>query len=67
MYDVPGLCSVLGGKGSGKTTLTLNNKGLLNAMESEKNAEIRIRYNMEEFTEKIKQTISCNMTGRDKW
>ncbi|MFN5308828.1 MAG: hypothetical protein ACK5C0_05180 [Candidatus Kapaibacterium sp.] len=67
LYDVPGLCSILGGKGNGKTTLTLNNKGLLNAMESEKNAEIRIRYNIEEFTEKIKQTISCNMTGRDKW
>lgn len=67
LHDVPGLCTILGGKGKGTTTITLNNKGRLNAMESEKNAEIRVRYNLEEFTEKIKQTISCNMIGRDKW
>lgn len=66
-HDVPGLCTILGGRGSGRTTLTLNQRGRLNAMESEKNAEIRVKYNLEEFTEKIKQTISCNMIGRDKW
>lgn len=67
LHDVPGVCTILGGKGSGKTTITLNQRGRLNAMDSEKNAEIRVKYNLEEFTEKIKQTISCNMTGRDKW
>ncbi len=67
LHDVPGVCTILGGNGTGKTTITLNPRGRLNAMDSEKNAEIRVKYNLEEFTEKIKQTISCNMTGRDKW
>ncbi len=67
MYGIPGLGTVLSGKGTGTLRLDLTPRGTIKKQELNYIADIEAKYKLEKFTENIQTTLSCTLLGQFKW
>lgn len=67
MFKIPGLGSVLSGKGTGTMRLDLTPRGTIKKQEVNYTADIEGKYKLENFKENIQTTVSCTLLGQYKW